>query len=201
MVDILNYLKKTYDPETIIVYGSFADGTQNRYSDFDGLLLADTDKSVHDTTIVGDTVLDVFVYPQSTVFAMEDVTRLHFGKLLLDKNGKGQHLMEQVRRYIHEQPSKSDEQIHEELTWCDKMLARVRRGDAEGYYRWHWLLYDSLEFYCDIRKKFYFGPKKSLRMMERVDSEAFAYYSRALQAMDLEALEQWVCYLKAQMSA
>lgn len=201
MEDILNYLKETYHPETIIVYGSFADGSRNQYSDFDGFLLADIGKTVHDTSIVGDTVLDVFVYPQTTAFPVEDVTRLYFGKLLLDKQGKGQQLMEQVSRYISDQPLKTDGEIAEELAWCDKMLARARRGDPEGDYRRHWLLCDSLEFYCDIRHRYYFGPKKSLRMMEREDAEAFACYSSALKTMDLEALEQWVRYLKAQMGA
>ena len=32
---------------------------------------------------------------------------------------------------------------------CKKMLLRTLRSDAEGLYRWHWVLIDSLEIFCD----------------------------------------------------
>ena len=41
MQDILTYLAAEYDPLAIIVYGSFADGTQNLFSDFDALLITE----------------------------------------------------------------------------------------------------------------------------------------------------------------
>ena len=37
MNDILTYLAAKYDPAAIIVYGSFADGSSNLFSDFDAL--------------------------------------------------------------------------------------------------------------------------------------------------------------------
>ena len=37
---IIDYLEKTYQPESIIVYGSFADGSANLNSDFDALIIA-----------------------------------------------------------------------------------------------------------------------------------------------------------------
>ena len=36
---IIDYLEKTYQPESIIVYGSFADGSANLNSDFDALII------------------------------------------------------------------------------------------------------------------------------------------------------------------
>ena len=41
---IIDYLEKTYQPESIIVYGSFADGSANLNSDFDVLLLPEKKK-------------------------------------------------------------------------------------------------------------------------------------------------------------
>ena len=41
MNDILTYLAARYDPAAIIVYGSFADGSSNLFSDFDALLITD----------------------------------------------------------------------------------------------------------------------------------------------------------------
>ena len=36
---ILDYLKRTYDPEAILVYGSFAQGRNGPHSDFDACVL------------------------------------------------------------------------------------------------------------------------------------------------------------------
>ena len=44
------------------------------------------------------------------------------------------------------------------------MLNRVKRSDCEGMFRWHWVLVDSLEIFCDIMKQPYWGPKKDTEM-------------------------------------
>ena len=75
------------------------------------------------------------------------------------------------------------------------MLHRTLRGDAEGSYRWHWLLVDSLEIYFDSRHLRYFGPKKALRSLERQDAEAFRLYTLALQELRRERLSAWIAYL------
>ena len=65
MDEIIAYLQKKYDPAAVLVYGSFADGTQSENSDFDALVLSQTHREFHDTSFVGETQLDVFVYPLS----------------------------------------------------------------------------------------------------------------------------------------
>ena len=62
---ILEYIRKTYDPDAVIVYGSFADGSESAHSDFDALVIAG-DRPVHDSSVVGGIQLDVFVYPPAT---------------------------------------------------------------------------------------------------------------------------------------
>ena len=64
--EVLCYLEKEYDPLAVILYGSFADGTQDAESDFDALVIT-RDRKKHDTSRVGDTVLDVFVWPEEEV--------------------------------------------------------------------------------------------------------------------------------------
>ena len=59
---IIDYLKETYQPDAIIAYGSFADGSANRNSDFDALVIADKEKA-HDSSVIEGVVLDVFIYP------------------------------------------------------------------------------------------------------------------------------------------
>ena len=45
---LVAYLKDTYQPDAIIAYGSFADGSANKSSDFDTLVIADKEKT-HDS--------------------------------------------------------------------------------------------------------------------------------------------------------
>ena len=81
------------------------------------------------------------------------------------------------------------------------MLLRAGREDAEGMFRWHWLLTDSLEIYCDVMRERYRGPKKALRWMERAHPDAFACYTAALSRMDRAATEEWVEYLAGTFQA
>ncbi len=79
------------------------------------------------------------------------------------------------------------------------MLLRTRRGDAEGFYRWHWLLVDSLEIYYDAKKLHYFGPKKALKYMEKEDSNSFQRYNAALKELSDEQLTAWISHLREMM--
>ena len=76
------------------------------------------------------------------------------------------------------------------------MLERAKRGDCEGMFRWHWVLIDSLEIFCDIMQHPYLGPKKALKWMEGMYPESFDCYNRALQNLRMECLENWVAHIK-----
>ena len=143
--------------------------------------------------------LDVFVYPAATFCAdydPENFVQIFDGKILLDRCGTAAQLQKRVLDYLAERPKKSDEELRQALDWCGKMLARTQRDDAEGDYRWHWLLIDSLEIYFDLHGLPYYGPKKALRTMEQTDPEAFSLYSKALNSMNRDALSAWIACLQ-----
>ncbi|MBQ1332121.1 MAG: nucleotidyltransferase domain-containing protein [Lachnospiraceae bacterium] len=195
---ILEYIRKTYDPDAVIVYGSFADGSESAHSDFDALVIAG-DRPVHDSSVVGGIQLDVFVYPPETFRSdcdPADFIQIFDGKILLDRNGDAARLKEKVAAYAESRPLKTAEEKRQEIEWCRKMMLRAGRGDAEGYYRRHWLLIDSLEIWSDLRNQRYFGPKKTLRRMEREDPEGFRLYEAALEEFTQPALAAWVEYLE-----
>ncbi len=195
---VVRYLMDTYRPDAIIIYGSFADGSAGANSDFDALVIAG-DAVKHDASVVGGVVLDVFVYPAETFrgdYDPQEFVQVFDGKILLDKSGLAKRLQHRVLEYIERAPAKSDDEICQALDWCGKMLARAARGDAEGYYRWHWLLTDSLGIYFDARRLRYFGPKKALRELERRDAEGYALYSRALRDFSPGALARWIAHLR-----
>lgn len=196
---IINYLIETYDPNAIIMYGSFADGSAGKNSDFDAIVITDHVKK-HDASVIGETVLDVFLYPLETFrsdYDPMDFIQVFDGKIILDKSGMAKELKQKVLDYIDRTPAKSAEEIQQEIDWCEKMLSRTIRGDAEGFYRWHWLLCDSLEIYSDINRLFYHGPKKALRQMEASNQEAFALYTQALKELNHDHLAAWINYLKS----
>ena len=83
---ILTYIQKTYQPEAVVVYGSFADGSAGAGSDFDALVIAGS-RACHDASEIDGVTLDVFVYPAATFCAdydPEDFVQIFDGKILLD---------------------------------------------------------------------------------------------------------------------
>ena len=199
MQDILSYLAAQYDPLAIIVYGSFADRTHNLFSDFDALLITADGERRHDDRFVDCTQLDVFIHPLSDFqgdFDVREFTRLYDGQILLDRNGVAASLLEKVRQCVDGQARKTREQLRLDVSWCEKMLRRAERTDAEGAYRRHWLLVDSLEIYTELRAWPYLGPKKALRQLEKKDKAAYALYEKALCEGDYSSLAAWVGHIR-----
>lgn len=199
MDEILRYLKSTYHPHAIILYGSYANGTNGVSSDFDALLITSEKHPAHDESIIEGVKLDVFIYASSDFdkeIAYQDFVTVYDGKILLDERGMAQRLIADVRRHIDNQPPKTRDELRTQLAWCEKMLARTSRGDAEGYFRWHWLLVDSLEIFFELCHTPYWGPKKALLAMPKLDPIAAKKYQAALEAMDASALEEWVGYIR-----
>lgn len=83
-----------------------------------------------------------------------------------------------------------------DIEWCKKMCDRAKRNDAEGLFRLHWVLVDSLEIFCNINKKTYEGPKKSLAFMKDNYPDGYKKYFNALKKGDFVELEGWVRYLE-----
>ena len=192
-------MKQRYNPLSIILYGSYANGTNNLNSDFDALVISDDHEQFHDTSFVDGIQLDVFVYPASYFegdYDCNDFIQIFDGKIVVDRGGQGKALQAKVQSYLQNRPQKSRAEIDASVNWCIKMLARVKRCDAEGLFRWHWVLIDSLEIFCDVKHHPYWGPKKSLKWMEENHPTAFAYYQTALTDLSMESLENWILYIK-----
>lgn len=202
MEPIIEYLKATYHPIGLIVYGSFANGTNQENSDFDALLITEDGPHGHDHSHVLDTELDVFIYPKSTLaqdYDIEDFIQIWDGRIVLDPSGLLAALKQQANAYIQQYVPKSRQENEHNVAWCQKMLCRTQRGDMEGFYRLHWLLKDSLEIYYDVRGQYFFGPKKALRQMTETDPEAARLYDMALRNPSLESVGRWVTCLKERL--
>ena len=196
---IIEYIKRKYNPLSIILYGSYANGTNNLNSDFDSLVISYDHEQFHDTSFVNGIQLDVFVYPASYFdgnYDCNDFVQIFDGKIIVDSDERGKALQTKVQSYLQNRPQKSKAEIDASVDWCVKMLARVKRYDAEGMFRWHWVLNDSLEIFCDVMHHPYWGPKKSLKWMEENHPTAFDCYQTALADFSVDSLENWIAYIK-----
>ena len=199
MERLIAHIRAKYAPLALIVYGSYADGTNGPDSDFDALAIVRDGEAAHDVSVAEGVVLDLFVYPEADIRGEIDsgeFVQVADGQVVLDEGGLGQALKKRVLAYIEAQPKKTAEEIAASLAWCDKMLQRARRGDAEGMFRHHWLLTESLEIYCDAAGRFYRGPKKTLRWLEKERPQDFACCMEALSGMEHESLAAWVACIR-----
>lgn len=199
MEQIIEYIKQKYNPLSIILYGSYADGSNNMNSDFDALVISNDHEQFHDTSFVSGVPLDVFVYPAAYFeedYDCNDFIQIFDGKIITDYEEIGKVLQNRVRSYMKEYQHKSKEEIQANIDWCVKMFERVKRCDAEGMFRWHWVLIDSLEIFCDMTGHPYLGPKKSLKWMKENYPAAYTRYEKALNDFSMEGLENWISYLK-----
>ncbi len=197
---ILDYIMAKYQPAAIVLYGSYGDGTNDAHSDLDALVLTDTAIRCHDTSVVNGVQLDVFVYPAETFcgeFDCDEILQIYDGRILLDLDGQAARMQQQVRQYMQETCIKSPEEVQEALVWCRKMGQRAVRRDAEGLFRHHWLLVESLEICCNVLHQPYFGPKKTLRWLEGQHPDTFRQYMAALASDDSAELGWWVDHLES----
>ena len=195
----IEYLKNTYDPVAMILYGSYADGTMDQNSDLDILVITRDGIENHDLSVIDGLQLDAFVQNLEQLRLMNpmDYIQLYDGKVIFRAGFDASELINQVRAYVHQKPAKSHEQICQDVQWCEKMLERVGRCDPEGFYRWHWVLTESLEIFCEMMGRFYFGPKKSILWMKEHAPESYEIYCRALAEFDIESLKKWIAHLRA----
>lgn len=199
MEQIIEYIKQRYNPLSIIIYGSYANGTNNLNSDFDALIISRSHEQHHDTSFVNDIQLDVFVYPASYFegeYDCNEFIQIFDGSIIVDSGNIGEKLQTRILSYLENCPNKTDAEIQANIDWCVKMFERVKRCDTEGMFRWHWVLIDSLEIFCDIMQHPYWGPKKSLKWMEENHPVAFDYYKKALHEFSMDSLENWIVYMK-----
>ena len=194
---IIEYLIAEYSCHSIILYGSFANGSYTDESDIDLICFSDNHKKENDTTVLNDRQLDAWIYNTE---AMDDATQfLHIrgGEILLDKKNKCIDFLNDIDKEFAMGPKQLTVKEKDFLRdWLQKMLRRAKKGDIEGNFRYHWMLTDALEIYFDIKGIWYLGPKKSLQWLYENDKGAYEIFDNALRInADIGAIEGLVRYI------
>jgi len=179
--NIRNYLKEQYNCHSIILYGSFANGTYTDESDIDIICFCDNVLKKNDTTIINGRQLDAWMYDTNMMTKQEELLHINGGKILLDEKDLCTTLLANIEELFNEGARKLTlEEINFQKNWLMKMLNRAKKDDIEGNFRYHWMLVDSLEIYFDIKGLWYLGPKKSLYWLKENDRNAYKLFNDAL---------------------
>jgi hypothetical protein len=176
---LIDELRDKHGAHTIILYGSHARGAATKESDVDAAAFADGATIERDARVWNGVYLDAFIYPTSVARAPNaDLLKLRGGRVLLDERGLADPLLEQLDALDQAGPpplAASEKQMRR--VWARKMLGRIDRGDLESNYRRHWLLYQLLEDYFDLRGQWFRGPKLAFAQL---DPDTRAAFERAL---------------------
>jgi hypothetical protein len=196
---LVDDLRRTHAAHTIVLYGSHAHGDATKESDVDVAGFADVPVTIRDARPWLGWLLDAFIYPTAVAQVPDaDMLKLLGGRVLLDERGIAGPLLERLAVLDRQGPPPLPEsEARMRRVWARKMLARVRRGDAEAHYRRNWLLYQLLEDYFALRGEWYRGPKRALANLRLNAPATFLAFERALapgaSLETLDALVEHVC--------
>lgn len=191
--------RQVHRAHTIILYGSRARGDATAESDIDVAAFADVAETYRDARLWNRVFLDGFVYPTHVVeqAPTEEMLKLWGGRIVLDERNLADTLLRRIQE-LERTPVKSLSEAEKQVrrVWAQKMLSRIRRGDVEAHYRYHWLLFQLLEDHYPMIARRYPGPKRALADLEGRDPGTFAAFARALApGAPLEAVEALVLHL------
>lgn len=194
---IIEYLIEEYSCHSIILYGSFANGSYTDESDIDLICFSDNQKKENDTTAHNDRQLDAWIYNTETMDDANQFLHIRGGEILLDKKKKCVDFLKEIDKVFVKGPKQLTVKEKDFLKdWLRKMVRRAKKGDIEGNFRYHWMLTDALEIYFDIKGVWYLGPKKSLQWLCENDKEAYERFDNALRiTADIDAIEELVRYI------
>lgn len=191
LIDLVEKIKKEYRCKTIILYGSYADGTYIETSDLNIVCFAEVENMITDTSIFGGIQLDLWVYPMDCLNGYETLGKLYEGRILYEVDNIGSKLLEKIKTHVEREFEVSKEEIERLKSWCYKIINRIAVGDIEGNYRKVWLMNDLLPIYFQMKKKWFLGPKKSLRWLEENDKKMYLMFEKLYKG-DEKALKEIV---------
>ena len=174
-------LRRTYGCHTAILYGSRARDDWEVTSDIDVIAFRDTGDHQRVASRWNGVFLDLFVHPTNDELDPSWI-RINGGRVLFQKDRFGDKVLDDVKALFDAGPEEvpfSELQVRK--IWAEKMLERAAKGDIEGNFRLHWLLFVLLEDYFAVRRSWYLGPKQSFRKLGETAGKHFSIFEAALK--------------------
>lgn len=168
---------------TVLLYGSHADGSASAESDYDIAAFGPVEYAIRDARVIEGRYLDAFIYPESVFESpTEEFLKLRGSVVLLQRDLLGTDLLKHLDDLHASGPEAlPGDEATARRAWAHKMLKRAERGDVEGNYRRAWLLTALLEDYFRLRGRWFEGPKKAMRWLQRHDGATFLAFTAALE--------------------
>ena len=174
-------LRLTYGCHTAILYGSRARDDWEATSDIDVIAFRDTGERQRVASRWNGVFLDLFVHSTNDE-ADPGWTRINGGRILFQRDGFGDKVLDDVKAMFDAGPEDvPSAELQVRKIWAEKMLERAAKGDVEGNFRLHWLLFILLEDYFAVRRNWYLGPKQSFRKLRETTETHFSIFETALK--------------------
>lgn len=189
---VIEYIKQTYHPRALFLYGSYARGDADECSDFDCLIVVDEKTARHDDRVVEGVPLDLFIYTaeEARTESPDVFLPLFHSELMID-DGTGKALYQRVADYVHEHERIDAAEKEFIAAWMNKTITRMHKGDDEGHHRAVSLLGESLADYYQLRDMFFFGSKQAIAYLRQNDAAGYALFHRAITEKSRDAIEDW----------
>jgi predicted nucleotidyltransferase len=174
-------LRVTYGCHTAILYGSRARDDWDATSDIDVIAFRDVGDPQRVASRWNGVFLDLFVHSTNDDPDPSWI-RINGGRVLFQENGFGDKVLADVEALFDAGPERVPvSELRVRKVWAEKMLERAAKGDAEGDYRRHWLLFVLLEDYFAARGSWYLGPKRSFRTLSETEKGHFTIFEAAFK--------------------
>lgn len=193
---VIRYLKDTYHPRAILLYGSYSRGDQDEYSDFDCMIIVDSKDRKHDDSVVASVQLDCFLFTaEETVSEDADVFLPAYDAKIVVDDGVGLALQNRVRQYVRKHETIEDDEKRFIRSWIRKTMRRAEKNDDEGNYRAVAFLWESLTDYCLLRDRFYFGSKQMIGWLKTNDPDGYALFHSAITNRTRDSIAAWAAHV------
>jgi hypothetical protein len=150
-------------------------------SDIDVIAFRDTGDHQRVASRWNGVFLDLFVHSTNDE-ADPGWIRINGGRILFQKDGFGDKVLDDVKVMFDAGPEDvPNAELQVRKIWAEKMLDRAGKGDVEGNFRLHWLLFVLLEDYFAVRRNWYLGPKRSFRKLRETTESHFSIFETALK--------------------
>lgn len=194
---VLEYVKEKYDPKAIMLYGSYASFDYNENSDLDMFIVVDKKEKNHDNSKIDGVELDLFIFTKDEIMDIENLDVLltaYDGIILKDSDNILSDLKDRVRKYVFDNTDLGDDEIEFIRNYIVKTISRSKNNDLDSKFRLINLLSESLANYCLLRRKFYFGSKKTIKYLIENDIYGYELFENALKNKGYHDIIDWLFY-------
>lgn len=174
---------RRHGAHTVLLYGSRARGEGRPTSDVDLIALRVAGGALRDVTPWRGLAFDLHVHDEADLETLlsERAPSLAHARVLLERGDMGTLLVARVRARLAEPPAASSKDEWVALwAWGHKMHGRIRDPDPTfAAYRRAEVLRETLPCWCEVRRRWYVGPRPTLRPIEDEDPAVHAAYVAA----------------------